>query len=100
MNLMDKRDHCVLSFSTFREDLIIKDEFKEKKMKKTNLTRVEKTNQFFTARPKLASYLMQCGLKGERTVNPYDPSRAAWVFERTDALDKCMGQYFAKENNV
>lgn len=42
-------------------------------MKKTNSTRLEKKKHFFTARPKLASYLMECGFKGERTVNPYAP---------------------------
>ena len=68
-------------------------------MKKTNSTRLEKKKYFFTARPKLASYLMECGFKGERTVNPYAPTRAAWVFEGSDVLEKYVAEYFEKEGN-
>ena len=57
----------------------------------------KKKTDFFTARPKLASYLLENGFEGSRTTNPYDPNRAAWVFSRTDALMKCVSEYFDKE---
>ena len=59
----------------------------------------EKTNNFFTTRPRLASYLLQNGFHGERTVNAYDTTRPAWIFERSDELEKCVAQYFRKERS-
>ena len=66
-------------------------------MIKSESTRSEKTNQFFTTRPKLASYLFQNGFYGERTVNAYDTARPAWIFEKSDALEKCVAQYYKTE---
>lgn len=62
----------------------------------TELKRNE-TKKYFTARPKLASYLFDKGFEGKRTTNPYDPNRAAWVFTQTDALLKCVSEYFKED---
>ena len=55
-----------------------------------------RADKFFTTRPKLASYLLGHGCRGELTVNPYDPSRPAWSFERCQELDTWVNFYFSK----
>ena len=56
-----------------------------------------KSNEkFFTTRPKLASFLLGHGCRGELTVNPYDPSRPAWSFERCQELDTWVNIFFEK----
>ena len=54
-------------------------------------------NKFFTTRPKLACYLLRLGYEGGITLNPYDPSRPAWEFEKTNALEESVETYFREE---
>lgn len=56
------------------------------------------TKFYFTTRPKLASYLLQKGFKGEITLNPYDTKRPAWLFVKSDELLKRVNSYFGKED--
>ena len=54
----------------------------------------KQNEEFFTTRPRLASFLLSHGCRGELTVNPYDPSRPAWSFERSLVLDTWVDVYF------
>jgi|GEM_PF-6630404 len=57
----------------------------------------KKQKMFFTTRPTLASYLLECGANGKRAVNPYDLARPAWTFERDKRLEQLLSDYFRKE---
>ena len=61
-----------------------------------NKLKEKKTDDFFTTRPQLASFLMRNGFKGELTLNPYDTTRPAWLFERNEDLEKSVAAYFGK----
>lgn len=50
--------------------------------------------EFFTARPKLASQLLADGFKGAPTVNPYHPERPAWSFPITTSLAFAVAEYY------
>lgn len=56
----------------------------------------ENEKVFFTARPKLASYLFAKNCKGQPTINAYDPQRPAWVFEQTKELETYVAQFFGE----
>ena len=66
-------------------------------MKKLENVDVE---SYFTTRPKLASYLLRQGFKGEITLNPYDVKRPAWLFPKSDQLLKSVNEYFGKEDKL
>lgn len=54
---------------------------------------MSKSNTFFTTRPSLASYLMDCGCSGKKCSNPYNSSRPAWTFEGTKDLYNFLKEY-------
>lgn len=47
-------------------------------------------------RPRLASFLMQRGFEGVRTINPFNPKRVAWEFESTPSMLSARQEYFNK----